>query len=93
MFYSYSNNFLNNKFSKFCNKFIYTTNHKTIGSLYLAFAIFSGVIGTSFSMFIRLELSGTGNVFLRGDYQLYNVLITAHGLLCLLYTSPSPRDA
>eukprot|EP01100_Stratorugosa_tubuloviscum_P000435 TRINITY_DN109_c0_g1_i16.p1 TRINITY_DN109_c0_g1~~TRINITY_DN109_c0_g1_i16.p1 ORF type:complete len:540 (+),score=104.73 TRINITY_DN109_c0_g1_i16:4539-6158(+) len=69
----------------FCSKYIFTTNHKIIGSLYLAFAIFSGIIGTSFSMIIRLELSSIGNTILNGDFQLYNVLITAHGLVMIFF--------
>ena len=61
---------------------LYSTNAKEIGTLYLVFAIFSGMIATAFSVLIRLELSAPGVQFLQGDHQLFNVLITAHGLLC-----------
>jgi heme/copper-type cytochrome/quinol oxidase subunit 1 len=53
--------------------------------MYLGFALFSGLIGTSLSMFIRLELTVPGKGILEGNGQLYNVIITAHGLLMLLF--------
>ena len=61
-----------------------STNHKDIGILYLAFALFSGIIGTTLSMFIRLELGLPGQGMLAGNGQLYNVIITAHGIIMLL---------
>ena len=63
---------------------VYTTNHKTIGSAYLIFGFLSGLIAAIFSFFIRLELAQPGSqVF--NNYQLYNVIITAHGLLMLFF--------
>jgi len=64
---------------------LYSTNAKEIGTLYLVFAIFSGMIATGFSVLIRLELSAPGVQFLQGDHQLFNVIITAHGLLMLFF--------
>jgi len=64
---------------------LYSTNAKEIGSLYLVFAIFAGMIATGFSVLIRLELSSPGVQFLQGDHQLFNVIITAHGLLMLFF--------
>nr|YP_010759111.1 cytochrome c oxidase subunit 1 [Hericium alpestre]WEX32025.1 cytochrome c oxidase subunit 1 [Hericium alpestre] len=64
---------------------LYSTNAKEIGTLYLVFAIFSGMIATAFSVIIRLELSAPGVQFLQGDHQLFNVIITAHGLLMLFF--------
>jgi cytochrome c oxidase subunit 1 len=49
------------------------------------FALFSGLIGTALSVFIRLELGLPGQGLLNGNGQLYNVIITAHGLLMLLF--------
>lgn len=43
------------------------------------------MIATGFSVLIRLELSAPGTQFLQGDHQLYNVIITAHGLLMLFF--------
>lgn len=66
-------------------RWLYSTSHKEIGLMYLFFAFFSGLIGTSLSMFIRLELAVPGRGLLDGNGQLYNVIITAHGLLMLLF--------
>nr|YP_009573277.1 cytochrome oxidase subunit 1 [Chlorosarcinopsis eremi]QBG38060.1 cytochrome oxidase subunit 1 [Chlorosarcinopsis eremi] len=63
------------------SRWLYSTSHKDIGILYLGFALFSGLIGTSLSMFIRLELGMPGQGLLAGNGQLYNVIITGHGLL------------
>lgn len=63
---------------------VYTTNHKIIGSAYLIYGFLSGLIAAIFSFFIRLELAQPGSqVF--SNYQTYNVIITAHGLLMLFF--------
>ena len=66
-------------------RWVYSTNHKDIGMLYLAFALFSGVLGTTLSMFIRLELGVPGQGMLMGNGQLYNVIITGHAIIMLLF--------
>ena len=48
-----------------------SSNAKDIGTLYLIFAAFSGLVGTAFSVLIRLELSGPGVQYI-ADNQLYN---------------------
>jgi len=62
-----------------------STNAKEIGTLYLVFAIFAGMIGTAFSVLIRLELSAPGVQFLAGDNQLFNVVISAHALIMIFF--------
>jgi heme/copper-type cytochrome/quinol oxidase subunit 1 len=66
-------------------KWAFSTNHKIIGLLYLVSGIMSGLLGFIMSMIIRLELTFPGNQILYGNYQLYNVLITAHGLIMIFF--------
>nr|YP_010191919.1 cytochrome oxidase subunit 1 and subunit 2 [Dictyostelium intermedium]DAZ85393.1 TPA_asm: cytochrome oxidase subunit 1 and subunit 2 [Dictyostelium intermedium] len=69
--------------NKFLNKWIFTVDHKTIGSMYITFSILAGIVGTLLSLIIRMELS-TGNM-LEGDSQQYNVIVTAHGLIMIFF--------
>ena len=70
--------------SLWTERWFLSCNAKDIGTLYLIFALFSGLIGTAFSVLIRLELSGPGVQFI-ADNQLYNSIITAHAIVMIFF--------
>lgn len=61
-----------------------SSNAKDIGVLYLIFALFSGLVGTAFSVLIRLELASPGVQYI-ADNQLYNSIITAHAIVMIFF--------
>ncbi len=67
------------------NRWLYSTNAKDIGTLYLIFAVFSGMIGTALSVLIRVELAAPGIQILQGDHQLFNVIISSHALIMIFF--------
>ena len=69
-----------------------SSNAKDIGTLYLIFALLSGLVGTAFSVLIRLELSGPGVQFI-ADNQLYNSIITAHAIVMSAPMRFAPRKS
>ena len=65
-------------------RFVYSTNHKDIGTMYLVFAIIAGLIGGVMSIGMRLELQEPGmQIF--GDAHMFNVFTTAHGLIMIFF--------
>ncbi|MFO1122630.1 MAG: cytochrome c oxidase subunit I [Hyphomicrobiales bacterium] len=82
-------------------RYVYSTNHKDIGTMYLWFAIFSGVVGGLLSIAMRMELAEPGIQYFSGlatmvygtpadaaldaGKHMYNVFVTAHGLLMIFF--------
>jgi cytochrome c oxidase subunit 1 len=74
----------------FFTRWFCSTNHKDIGTLYILFAIFAGILGGAFSMYMRLELQDPGVQFMTNEDgspngQMWNVFITAHGLIMVFF--------
>ena len=77
----------------FAQRWLFSTNHKDIGTLYLIFAIFAGIVGGAISGIMRAELAHPGIQYLTwfthgnldASYQLWNVFITAHGLIMVFF--------
>nr|ACO06123.1 cytochrome c oxidase subunit I [Cephalonomia gallicola] len=65
-------------------KWFFSTNHKDIGMLYFMFSMWAGMMGSSMSLIIRLELS-TPNSILNNN-NIYNSLITNHALIMIFFT-------
>lgn len=66
-------------------RWLFSTDAKDIGLLYLYFSIFSTLIGIGLSGLIRLELSNPGAGILNGNRTLYNTIITAHGITLIFF--------
>jgi heme/copper-type cytochrome/quinol oxidase subunit 1 len=69
----------------FIKKWVTTTSAKDIGLLYTLVSLFAVTIASTISILMRIELASSGNGILSGNGQLYNSLITAHGLLMLFF--------
>jgi cytochrome c oxidase subunit I len=65
-------------------RYVYSTNHKDIGTMYLVFAIMAGIIGGLMSMAIRAELMFPGVQIFHQTHE-YNVFVTAHGLIMIFF--------
>ncbi|MGC6411836.1 MAG: cytochrome c oxidase subunit I [Candidatus Puniceispirillaceae bacterium] len=68
----------------FVRRWLYSTNHKDIGTMYIIFAIIAAFIGGGFSVFMRMELMEPGVQYM-ADGHMWNVFTTAHGLIMVFF--------
>jgi len=66
-----------------CAKSISTTDHKIIGRLYMVFGGLASVLGTFFSILIRIQLANSNSELLLDNYHYYNSIITLHGIIMI----------
>jgi len=72
------------RYSARLRRYLYSTNHKDIGTMYLVFALFAGLIGGCLSIAIRAELMYPGLQFFHETHY-YDVAVTAHGLIMIFF--------
>ena len=64
---------------------MFSTNHKDIGTRYMIRGAFSGIVGTTLSVLMRMERAAPGIQVRGGNHQLYNVMVTAHAFIMIFF--------
>ena len=65
-------------------RYVFSTNHKDIGTMYLLFAIVAGLVGGFLSIMMRLELQEPGLQYFTNPH-MFNVFVTGHGLIMIFF--------
>ncbi|MEZ5852673.1 MAG: cbb3-type cytochrome c oxidase subunit I, partial [Hyphomicrobiaceae bacterium] len=65
-------------------RWVLSTNHKDIGTMYLMFAMLGGIVGGALSVGIRLELQEPGMQYFANPH-MFNVFTTGHGLIMVFF--------
>ena len=68
----------------FASRWLFSTNHKDIGTLYLCLSMLSGILGTGLSVALRMELQEPGLQFF-SDPTVFNVIVSSHGLVMIFF--------
>src|SRR3954453_107592 len=68
----------------FVARWLFSTNHKDIGTLYLIFSVFAALVGVGLSVLMRMELQNPGLQFF-ADGQTWNAVVSAHGLIMVFF--------
>ena len=71
--------------TSFVKRWLYSTNHKDIGTMYLIFAMMAGAVGGVLSVAMRMELAQPGIQIFADNPHLFNVFVTAHGLIMIFF--------
>src|SRR5215469_14387136 len=66
-------------------RWLNSTNHKDIGTMYLLFAIMGGLVGGFLSVMMRMELQEPGLQYFANGH-MFNVFVTGHGLIMVFFT-------
>nr|YP_009266383.1 cytochrome c oxidase subunit I [Liposcelis keleri]ANJ70936.1 cytochrome c oxidase subunit I [Liposcelis sculptilimacula] len=64
------------------SRWLFSTNHKDIGSIYFMFGVWSGMVGLSMSMIMRIELSFNAT---ETSSAIFNSMVTSHAFLMIFF--------